>query len=95
MQGNHKDKLQITYKKEGDGFQCDTVCADGFTYIFYFRNKPPTIDNTPCDLSVLHKIFMSLLNQLKGENYSCGMDNLYMSVKLAKLCKTSKSKTMI
>ena len=38
---------------------------------------------------------MSLLNQLKGENYDCEMDDLYMSVKLAKLCKTRKSKTMI
>ena len=95
MQGKNKDKLRITYKKDGDGFQCDDVCADGFTYNFYFRNQPPPSDNTPCDLSALHKRVMSLLNQLKGEIYACKMDNLYMSVKLSKVCKTSKSKTMI
>jgi hypothetical protein len=29
-----KGKLQISYKKEGDGFQCDTICCDGYTYSF-------------------------------------------------------------
>ena len=38
---------------------------------------------------------MSIINQLKGENYACEMDNLYMYVKLEKVCKTSKSKTMV
>ena len=91
MQGKHKNKPQITYKKEGDGFQCDTVCAERLTYSF----QPPPSDNTPCDLSDLHKRVMSLFNQLKRENYACDMDNLYMYVKLEKVCKTSKSKAMV
>ena len=95
MQGNHKYKLRITYKKEVDRFQYEAVCADSFTYSFYFRNQPAPSDNTPCDISALHKRVMSLLIQMKGKNYACEMDNLYMSVKLEKLCKTSKSKTMI
>ena len=40
FKGNHADKLRITYKKEGDGFQCDALCQDGYTFTFYFRNQP-------------------------------------------------------
>ena len=38
--GRHTDILQITHKKEGGGFQCDALCSDGYTFIFYFRNQP-------------------------------------------------------
>ena len=34
FQGKHEDKLQITYKAEGDGFQCDAICDSGFTWTF-------------------------------------------------------------
>ena len=46
FQGKHEDKLQITYKAEGDGFQCDAICNSGFTRTFYFRNQkaPPVRD---------------------------------------------------
>ena len=30
----------INYKREGDEFQCDALCSDGYTYSFYFRNQP-------------------------------------------------------
>ena len=30
LQGYHSDKLRITYKAEGDGFQCDALCESGF-----------------------------------------------------------------
>ena len=43
FQGKHKDKKKIAYKREGDGFQCDAVGEDGYTYSFYFRNEPPPI----------------------------------------------------
>jgi hypothetical protein len=39
--GNHADKRRINYKKEGDGFQADTICEDGYTYSIYFHNMPP------------------------------------------------------
>ena len=93
MQSKNKYKLQIIYKKEGCGFQCDAICADSFTYSLYFRNQPPPSDNMPCDLSDQHRRFISLINQLKGENYACDMDNLYMYVRLEKVCKTRKYKT--
>ena len=36
FQVNHICKLRIIYKSEGDGFQCDALCQDGFTYSFFF-----------------------------------------------------------
>ena len=38
FQGMHKDKKWITYKTEGDGFKCDALCDEGYTYQIYFRN---------------------------------------------------------
>jgi hypothetical protein len=38
FQGQSGMKLRISYKKEGDGFQCDAVCDSGCTLSFYFRH---------------------------------------------------------
>jgi hypothetical protein len=35
FKGNHVDKQQINYKREGDGFLADTLCQSGYTYTFY------------------------------------------------------------
>jgi hypothetical protein len=43
FQGSHKDKRRITYKAEGDGFQCDALCQEGYCYQHYFRNDPAPI----------------------------------------------------
>ena len=40
FQGRHADKLRITYKAEGDGFQCDAICDAGYTWTFFFSNMP-------------------------------------------------------
>ena len=32
MKGTHRDILRITYKNEGDGFQSDALCQEGFCY---------------------------------------------------------------
>ena len=40
FQGQHADKLQITYKAEGDGFQCDALCDSGYSWTFFFHNMP-------------------------------------------------------
>ena len=40
FKGQHADKLRITYKKEGDGFQYDCIADNGYTFTFYFRNQP-------------------------------------------------------
>ena len=34
FQGALSMKLRISYKREGDGFQCDAVCDRGYTFSF-------------------------------------------------------------
>ncbi len=36
FKSKHCLALHITYKKEGDGYQFDPLCADGYTFSFYF-----------------------------------------------------------
>jgi len=54
FKGQHKDKLRITYKAEGDGFQCDAICKDGYTWTFYFPNKAAPKKWLDKGLSALH-----------------------------------------
>ena len=96
FQGHHKDKQRITYKKEGDGFLADTICGDGYTYAFFFRHQRVTSkmqDGLQC--SPLHARVIALCAQLPDKYYTLGMDNLYMSTKLARLCYSIKQKVMI
>ena len=46
FQGRHVSKLRITYKNEGDGFQCDALCNDGYTFTFYFHHEPSPVKYT-------------------------------------------------
>ncbi len=41
FQGQSGMKLRISYKQEGDGFQCDAVCDSGYAFSFYFHHGPP------------------------------------------------------
>ena len=84
FQGRHKDKLRINYKKEGDGFQADTICCDGYTFTFYFRNQPVSNNWTSQGFSPLYARVLDMVSQLPGKCYTLGMDNLYNSVKLSK-----------
>ena len=84
FQGRHGDKLRITYKAEGDGFQCDALCSDGYTYCFYFRNVPAPSGYIEKGHSPLHARVMWLFDQLQHKNHRCGMDNLYTSVNFFK-----------
>ena len=88
FQGRHSDKQRISYKKVGDGFLVDALSADGYTFTWYFRNQRAPSEWTEKGLSPLHSRVMSLLQQLpdKTKNYKCGMDNLFMSAKFAKIC---------
>jgi hypothetical protein len=81
FQGNHKDKLRITYKAEGDGFQCDALCQEGYTYTFYYRNQPAPKHYLDKHLSPLHARVMYMFDSLKDDYHRCGMDNLYISAK--------------
>ena len=84
MQGHHPNKICITYKKEGDGFQCDALCNNSFTFTFYFQHEPPPKKYTDQGLNALHAHVMSMFDYVKDKNHTCGVDNLYIS---AKFCK--------
>jgi hypothetical protein len=95
FKGKHVDKLRITYKKEGDGFQCDALCADGYTFTVYFRNvaaPPALVESGACPL---HARVINMFEQLPNIHYNCGMDNLYVSSKLALLAISCKAKVCI
>lgn len=97
FQGQHKDKQRITFKKVGDGVLLDAICADAYTYSFYFRNQAATKSWTDKSLSLLHIRVMSLLRQLHfdAKNFICGMDNLYISPKFAKVTLDESGKRVM
>ena len=95
FQGRHTDKIRVSYKDAGDGFQADTICADGYTFNWYFRNQPAPPHYLNQGFSLLSSMVLSLLSQLPGGGgYVFGTDNLYMSTKLSHACYTSDQKVM-
>ena len=94
FQGWHGDKLCITYKAEGGGFQCNALCSNGFTYCFYFLNQPILKEllknNTlPLNVQVL-RFFQNIHNK-----YHCyRMGNLYTSAKFIQVVFVHSKKVM-
>lgn len=84
IQGRHHPKLRITYKQEGEDFQYDALCDDGYTFTFYFLHDPPLVKYNSIELSPLHARLMNLFNTVTDDCYECGVDNVYMS---AKFCR--------
>jgi hypothetical protein len=85
FQGASSMKLRISYKREGDGFQCDAVCDRGYTYSFWFRcGKPPVLPQTfkHHDLSPTAKRVVWLALRLPNQWTRIFMDNLFNSKKL-------------
>ena len=76
---HHCDNLGITYKAEGDSFQVDDFCDDGYCYQLYMRNDPSPKKYLKQGLSPLHSQTMALFESLKDNNHQVGMDNLYNS----------------
>ena len=81
----------------GDGFLVDALCAEGYTYSWYFRNQVAPKKWTNKELSPLHSRVMSLLEQLRNgsANYICGMDNLFNSPKFAKCALKESGKAVM
>ncbi|KAL7577120.1 hypothetical protein ACA910_019722 [Epithemia clementina (nom. ined.)] len=86
FQGKHADKLQIAYKAEGDGFQCNALCDSGFTWTFYFCNQPAPRDYLQIGYFPLHARILGMFDQLEEKHHNCWFDNLYLS---AKFCKAA------
>ena len=83
FQGRHALKLRITYKKEGDRFQCDALCDSGYAYTSFFRHENPPKKYIDQGLSPLHARLMFLFDSMEDKYHECGVDNLYMSAKFA------------
>ena len=94
-QGRHPDILRINFKKEGDGFQCDAICSDGYTYCFYFWNQAAPKIFLDMGMSPLHARIHALFDELPGMYYVCAMDNLYLSAKLCRSAWRCKQKIQV
>ena len=84
FQGRNADKLHITYKAEGDGFQCDAICDTGYTWTFFFRNQPAPQKWRCVGYSPLNSRILGMFNLLENKHHNCWFDNLYLSAKFAK-----------
>ncbi len=95
FQGRHADKLRINYKAEGDGFQCDALCDDGFTFTFRFRNEPSPKKYLDEGLSPLHARILGLFDDLKDKYHRVGMDNYFMSAKFCRRAYQHENKVLL
>ena len=95
FQGRHSDKLRITYKAEGDGFQCDALADTGFTWTFYFHNQPAPEKWTKLGYSPLHSRILGMFDQLEEKYHNCWFDNLYLSAKFARAVYKHTNKVRI
>jgi hypothetical protein len=87
FQGKSGLKLRISYKKEGDGFQCDAVCDDGYTFSFFFSHGdapplPKKFKEKIPDLSPTAMRVVWLALRLPNMWSRIYMDNLFNSRKL-------------
>ena len=83
FKGQHKDKLRISFEKEGDGFQADCLADDGYTFTFYMRNKPAPKEYLDQGHSPLHSCCFALFGCLMDNYHRVQFDNFYMSAKFA------------
>ena len=94
FKGKHKDKRRITYKTEGDGFQSDALCDDGYCYQIYTRNDPAPKKYLKQGLSPFHSRTMALFDSLKDDYHKVGMDNLYNSASFCRAAHNHPKKVL-
>ncbi len=85
FQGASGMKLWISYKRGGDGFQCDAICEGGYTFLFWFwHSHPPKLDPKykHLDLAPLTKRVVYLAERLPNRWTRVCMDNLFNLKKL-------------
>ena len=85
FQGSLEMKLQISNKREEDGFQYNAVCNEGYTYSFYFRHRPPPNvggQYKDMELSPTARRVVWLASRLLNRWTRIYMDNLSNSKKL-------------
>jgi hypothetical protein len=85
LKGSSSMKLRISYKKEGDGFQCDAICDRGYTFASWFRHgDPPKLpaeyDNMKLPPTACRVVWLAL--KLPNQWTRIYVDNLFNSQKL-------------
>ena len=82
------------YKVEGEGFQCDALCQEGFTYQIYMRKDPAQKKYLVKGLSPLHSRILALFDNVKDKYHQCAIDNLYNSAAFVVLSVCHKWKVL-
>jgi hypothetical protein len=95
FQGRHADKRRITYKAEDDGFRCDALCNEGYTFSFYFRNQPSPKTYLQQGLLPLYSRVMLLFDSLRSRFHRLTFNNLYLSAKFCRAGWNHPNKVMI
>ncbi len=85
MQGQSEYKTRCgKFKQIGDGLQTDCVADDGYTYDFYFCNEPVPKKWMDKGVCPMHCCLLHIFERLPNVGHFCKMDNLFMSVGLAR-----------
>eukprot|EP00956_Cyclotella_meneghiniana_P034869 scaffold109003_cov36-Cyclotella_meneghiniana.AAC.1 len=85
MQGRSEYKTRCgKFKRIGDGLQTDCIADDGFTYDFYFRNEPVDKKWTDMGMCPMHARLLHMFSGLRDRGHRVKMDNLFVSVNLAR-----------
>ena len=96
MQGKSEYKTRSgRYKRLGDGIQCDAIADDGYTWDFYFRNEPVPEKWTNAGFCPMHARLLHMFENLHDTGHQCKMDNLFVSVLLARAAYGLKQKVKI
>ena len=82
----------MNFKKVADVFLVDCLCAEEYTYAWYCRNQISPKFWTDKDLLPLHARVVRLFQQLPLKHYICGMDDIYMFAKFAKIAMIDSGK---
>ena len=85
MQGKSEYKTRCgKLKRLGDGIQMDAIANDGYKWDFYLRNEPSDPTLLAQGYCPMHCRLLHMFSNLRESYYTCSMDNLFNSVKLAR-----------
>jgi hypothetical protein len=83
MQGKSEYKVCCgKFKRLGNGLQGDCIGDNGYTWDFYFCNKPSDPELLAQGFCPMHCRLLHMFGNLRESYHCCTMDNLFNSVKL-------------
>ena len=88
FKGRHVNKMRISYKNEGGGFEAGALCNRGYIYIFLLRNEGVPKEYMLMGIEPFHAHIFSLFITLCNEFHEIHLDNIYKSKKYSHLSYT-------